>query len=95
MDFSQFFFPGYDLKIKARNASFETLPLGLTAIANIDAIISGKDTVKIDGNIEILDATLFYEFATADIGESITDESGPVMMYDLTIPIRNQALFQN
>ena len=95
MDFNHFFSPGYNLKVKARGASFKTLPLDIVGMGNIDIAISGKDTVSIEGIVEALDTKVFYEFLTMDVGESLPLELGTVMVYNLTIPIRGQALFQN
>ncbi|MEE3188676.1 MAG: translocation/assembly module TamB domain-containing protein, partial [Candidatus Neomarinimicrobiota bacterium] len=48
-----------------------------------------------EGMVEALDTKVFYEFLTTDVGESLPLELGTVMVYNLTIPIRGQALFQN
>ena len=95
IDLSQFFSPYYNLKIIGRGSSFKILPIDVTGISNIDVIVSGRDTVFIDGTIETMDATLFYEFTTADVGESNNQGEGPIVVYDLTFPLRERVLFQN
>lgn len=95
MDFTQFFHPGYDLRVKGKEVSFKTLYLDISGQSNVDVSIVGKDTVEIAGTIEALDANVFYEFTTEDLGTAIQEETGTVMSYQLTIPIRGSAVFQN
>jgi len=95
IDFTQFFSPLYNLKVIARKASFKTLPIDIVGMGNVDVTITGRDTVIIEGTIEALDTKVFYEFSTTDVGESLPQELGTVMVYNLTIPIRGSAFFQN
>jgi hypothetical protein len=95
MDFTQFFNPGYDLEVKSKEASFKTLYLDITGQSNMDVTITGRDTVTIGGAIEALDANVFYEFTTEELGTALPEETGTVMAYQITIPIRGNALFQN
>ena len=95
IDFSLFFSPSYDLKIKGEGSSFKILPIDVTGLSNLDIEVSGRDTVFIDGTIEAMNATLFYEFTTADVGESINQDHGPIIVYNLTFPLRERVLFQN
>jgi len=95
MDFTSFFNPGYNLRAKAEDASFKTLYLDISGLGNLDVSIVGRDTVEIAGAIETLDANVFYEFTTEDVGTAIQEETGTVMSYQLTIPIRGSAFFQN
>lgn len=95
MDFTQFFNPGYDLHLKGKEASFKALYLDVTGQSNVDVTISGRDTITIAGTIESLDANIFYEFSTQEMGTALPRETGTVMSYQLNIPIRGTALFQN
>ncbi len=95
IDFSKFFNPKYNLMIKASEASFQTLKMDILGLANLDLSIVGKDTVAINGIIEALDATVFYEFTTEDVGTALTEELGTIMSYQLNIPIKESILFQN
>ena len=95
IDFTQFFNPGYDLHLKGKEASFKALYLDITGQSNVDVTISGRDTITIAGTIESLDANIFYEFTTEEIGTALPQETGTVMSYQLNIPIRGTALFQN
>jgi hypothetical protein len=95
MDFSQFFNPKYDLQIKGDETSFKTLYLDIVGQSNLDLTIVGKDTITVAGIIEALDANIFYEFTTEEMGTSLPKEQGTVMSYQLTIPIRESVLFQN
>ena len=95
MDFTQFFNPGYDLHLKGEEASFKALYLDITGQSNVDVTISGRDTITIAGTIESLDANIFYEFTTEEMGTALPQETGTVMSYQLNIPIRGTALFQN
>tara|TARA_B100000686_G_scaffold144086_1_gene151604 strand:+ start:28889 stop:32680 length:3792 start_codon:yes stop_codon:yes gene_type:complete len=95
IDFSQFFSPSYNLTVKANEVSFKTLPIDIIGVGNVDILISGKDTVNIEGIIETLDAKVFYEFLTTEVGETLPQGSGTIISYNLNIPIRGQALFQN
>ena len=95
IDFTQFFNPGYDLHLKGEEASFKALYLDITGQSNVDVTISGRDTITIAGTIESLDANIFYEFTTEEMGTALPQETGTVMSYQLNIPIRGTALFQN
>ncbi len=95
IDFTQFFNPGYDLHLKGKEASFKALYLDITGQSNVDVTISGRDTITIAGTIESLDANIFYEFTTEEMGTALPQEIGTVMSYQLNIPIRGSALFQN
>ena len=95
MDFTRFFKPGYDLHVKGKEASFKTLYMDITGQSNLDVTITGRDTITIAGTIETLDANIFYEFATEDVGIALSKETSTVMAYQINIPIRGTALFQN
>ena len=95
IDFTQFFNPGYDLHLNGKEASFKALYLDITGQSNVDVTISGRDTITIAGTIESLDANIFYEFTTEEMGTALPQETGTVMSYQLNIPIRGTALFQN
>jgi len=95
IDLEDFFSPNYFITINAENASFKTLPVDIVGLCNLDINITGKDTIKIDGTVETMDAKIFYEFNTKDIGESYTDVIYPVMVYNILIPIQGEVLFQN
>ena len=94
VDLSQFFKPKYDLSVKAKDASYELLSVDISGLANLDLKISGRDTVEISGKIESIDAKIFYEFNTEEIGTAL-DDNGIVMSYNLNIPLRSSAFFQN
>jgi autotransporter translocation and assembly factor TamB len=61
----------------------------------LDIAIFGRDTVSITGKIEPQEVNVFYEFATEDIGSAIAEDQGIIMSYNLNIPLRNKAFFQN
>ena len=92
---AKFFHPHYNLKLLSKDASFRLLFLDITGKTNLDLSISGRDTVYISGKIEPEDVNVFYEFATEDIGTAIVKDQGTTMSYDLNIPLRNRAFFQN
>ena len=69
--------------------------MDITGQSNVDVTISGRDTITIAGTIESLDANIFYEFSTEEMGTALPRETGTVMSYQLNIPIRGTALFQN
>ena len=94
IDFSQFFSPNYNLSIKAKEASYRLLFLDIYGLSNLDLTVSGRDTIEISGEIESLDANIFYEFSTEEVGSAITEED-IVMSYNLNIPFRSSAFFQN
>ena len=94
IDISQFFKPKYNLSIKAKDVSYELLSIDISGLANLDLNISGRDTVEIVGKIESIDAEIFYEFNTEEIGTAL-DDNGVVMSYNLNIPLRSSAFFQN
>ncbi len=95
IDFSEFFNPDYDLRIKAKDASFQLLFLDISGSSNLDLTIAGKDTVYIDGMIETTEARVFYEFTTEDVGTIIQGEEDNVLAYNLNIPLRGKSYFRN
>ena len=95
MDFSKFFNPGYDLNIKANEASYRLLALDVSGLSNLDISVVGKDTVTISGTVETLDAKVFYEFTTEDVGTALDEQDKTVMVYNINIPIKGNAFFQN
>jgi len=95
MDFSEFFNPGYNLKVKAEDASFQLLFLDISGNSNLDLTIAGKDTVFIDGMIEVTEANVFYEFSTEDVGTVIQSEDDNILAYNLNIPLRGKSYFRN
>ena len=95
IDLSKFFYPYYNLKVNAKKASFRLLALDIHGQTNLDLTIIGRDTVSIIGEIEPQEINIFYEFATEDIGSAITEHQGTILSYNLNIPLRNKAFFQN
>ena len=95
IDLTKFFEPYYNLKVNAKKASFRLLSLDIYGQTTLDIAISGRDTVSITGKIEPQEVNVFYEFATEDIGSAIAKEQGIIMSYNLNIPLRNKAFFQN
>ena len=95
MDFAKFFDPGYDLKVRATNASYKLLFLDIEGNSNLNLSIVGKDTVLIDGIIETQEANVFYEFSTEYVGTAMQDNQGSILAYNLNIPIIGSAFFKN
>jgi len=95
INFSKFFKPDYNLKISSTNSSYRLLAFDISGQSNLDISITGRDTIAIDGTIETQDANIYYEFTTEDVGTAIEKEQSTVMSYNLNIPIRGKALFQN
>ena len=95
INLNKFFNPHYNLKLKSKNASFKLLFLDIYGETNLDLSIFGRDTVYISGKIEPEEVNVFYEFATEDIGTAIVEDQNTVMSYNLNIPFRNKAFFQN
>jgi len=99
IDFTKFFEPDYNLlvsSINKKNIYVEAIPIDLNG--NVDSLnisIIGRDTVSISGTIEVVDATLFHEFISEDIGSMLTAGDGIVMSYSLNIPIKDEGKFQN
>ena len=95
IDFSKFFNPKYDLKIKAREASYELLFFNISGKSNLNLSLIGKDTVSLSGTIETQEAKVFYEFSTEEIGTTLKKGGDNVFSYNLNIPIVGTAYFQN
>ena len=95
LDFSKFFDPVYDIKIKSVNASYKLLFLDIYGESDLDLTISGRDTVLIAGKIETQKANVFYEFNTEDVGTLIQQDNENIFAYNLNIPIRGEAYFNN
>jgi len=99
IDFSKFFEPDYNLSVNSinnRNIYIEVIPIDLSG--NLDSLnisITGRDTVNISGLIEAVDATIFHEFISEDIGSTLSEDEGVVMSYSLNIPIKDEGKFQN
>ena len=99
IDFSKFFEPDYNLSVNSinnRNIFIEAIPIDLSG--NLDSLnisISGRDTINISGLIEAVDATIFHEFISEDIGSTLVEDEGVVMSYSLNIPIKDEGKFQN
>ena len=99
IDFKSFFKPNYNISVESINQNeiyIETLPIDLIGFADsINVSIYGKDTVNIEGDIEIVDITLFHEFIFADVGTSLSNKDGLTMSYSLNVPIKGEGKFQN
>ena len=99
IDFSKFFEPNYDLiisSIKNKYIYLDAIPIDITGIIDsMDVKVFGKDTVNITGLVEVDEATLFHEFISEDIGETLVSSDGVVMSYSLNIPIKDEGKFQN
>ena len=99
IDFSKFFKPNYNLSVNSinnRNIYIEAIPIDLEGnLDSLDISIMGRDTVNISGLIEAVDATIFHEFISEDIGSTLEEEEGVVMSYSLNIPIKDEGKFQN
>ena len=63
--------------------------------SDLDLTISGRDTVLIAGRIETQKANVFYEFNTEDVGTLIQQDNENIFAYNLNIPIRGEAYFNN
>ena len=95
INLNKFFNPLYNLKLKSKNASFRLLFLDIYGQTNLDLSVFGRDTIYIAGKIEPEEVNVFYEFATEDIGTAIVEDQNTIMSYNLNIPFRNRAFFQN
>ena len=95
INLNKFFNPHYNLKFKSKNATFRLLFLDIYGETDLDLSIYGRDTVYIAGKIEPEEVNVFYEFATEDIGTAIVEDQNTIMSYNLNIPFRNRAFFQN
>ena len=95
IDFSKFFEPFYNLKVKSDEVSFKTLYLDIDGESKLDLAIVGRDTINITGKIEANDVRVFYEFSNEELGTAISDEKGIILAYKLVIPIRGESYFQN
>ena len=95
IDFSKFFEPFYNLKVKSDEVSFKTLYLDIDGESKLDLAIAGRDTINITGKIEANDVRVFYEFSNEELGTAISDEKGIILAYKLVIPIRGESYFQN
>ena len=95
INLNQFFNPQYNLKLESKDATFKLLFLDIYGKTNLDLSIFGRDTVYISGKIDPEEVNVFYEFATEDIGTAIIEDQNTVMSYNLNIPFRNKAFFQN
>ena len=91
----KFFNPNYDLLLKADNASYQLLLLDIAGKSNLNLNISGRDTVLIDGMVEMQEGNIFYEFTTEDVGTPIQNRSENLLAYNLNIPIRGKSYFRN
>ena len=99
VDFSKFFEPDYNLSVNSinnRNIYIEAIPIDLAGNSDsLNISITGRDTVNISGLIEAVDATIFHEFISEDIGSTLAEDEGVVMSYSLNIPIKDEGKFQN
>lgn len=95
MDFTQFFKPRYSIHATGKETSFKALYLDIAGQSNLDVTITGRDTVLIAGTVEVLDANIFYEFTSEEMGIALSDDVRTIMSYQISIPIRGSALFQN
>ena len=99
IDFSKFFEPNYDLNVNSINNKYiylDAIPIDITGIIDsMNVKVFGKDTVNITGLIEVDEATLFHEFISEDIGETLISSDGVVMSYSLNVPIKDEGKFQN
>ena len=99
IDFARFFEPDYNLSINSinnRNIFIDAIPIDLEGnLDSLNILISGRDTVSISGLIEAVDATIFHEFISEDIGSTLVEDEGIVMSYSLNIPIKDEGKFQN
>ena len=99
IDFSKFFEPNYDLIVNSINNKYiylDAIPIDITGIIDsMNVKVLGKDTVNITGLIEVDEATLFHEFISEDIGETLISSDGVVMSYSLNVPIKDEGKFQN
>lgn len=99
IDFSKFFRPDYDLIVNSIDNKYiylDAIPIDITGIIDsMNVKVFGKDTVNITGLIEVNEATLFHEFISEDIGETLISSDGVVMSYSLNVPIKDEGKFQN
>ena len=99
IDFSKFFEPNYDLIVNSVNNKYiylDAIPIDIAGIIDsMNVKVFGKDTVNITGLIEVDEATLFHEFISEDIGETLISSDGVVMSYSLNVPIKDEGKFQN
>ena len=96
--FSKFFEPNYDLIVNSINNKYiylDAIPIDITGIIDsMNVKVFGKDTVNITGLVEVDEATLFHEFISEDIGETLISSDGVVMSYSLNVPIKDEGKFQ-
>ncbi|MBT3300195.1 MAG: hypothetical protein HN657_01700 [Candidatus Marinimicrobia bacterium] len=96
IDLASFFEPKYTLNVQGRDVYFETLPYDIKGLGNVDINISGKDTVRVAGTVEVLDGVIFQEFSFADIGAAEPVAPDEILMdYKLNFPIKGDVVFRN
>jgi len=78
LDFSIFFRPKYDLRITGRDIYFRSLLAEQEGVANINLTVSGRDTINIESEADIIELIVRNEF-TGDA--ELFVESGPNSVY--------------
>jgi len=95
INMTKFFEPYYNLNAKGNNVFFKTLLGDIEGMVNIDVRISGRDTIKIAGGIEAIDAVMYQEFEVNTLSIAELDPSNTIINYKLNFPITGKFVLRN
>ena len=95
INMTRFFEPYYDLSAKGSDVFFKTLLGDIEGMVNIDVGITGRDTIRIAGEIEAIDAVMYQEFEINTLPTAELDPSNTIINYKLNFPITGKFVLRN
>ncbi|MFQ6605662.1 MAG: translocation/assembly module TamB domain-containing protein [Fidelibacterota bacterium] len=94
INLTSFFKPDYNLRIQGENVYVDLLTEDIQGRVNSDITLSGRDTIRFVGDVEIIDVEMFQEFTSTELGEILT-EGSIITEYRINFPIIGKLTFIN
>lgn len=95
MDMEEFFRPNLAYLIAGEDVYVRTLLGEIEGIADLDLSVTGKDTIRIVGDVVPRESVLRIEFGVESTYEDVGPEGGTVTYYALHFPIEENLFIRN
>ena len=95
IDFTKFFEPRYNISANGKDIFYRSLNQDIESYADIDLLITGKDTIDISGTINARNGAIYKEFTTNEINNSSDESKRIITNYNIRFPIEDTFSIRN
>jgi Uncharacterized protein conserved in bacteria len=95
IDFTKFFEPRYNISANGKDIFYRSLNQDIESYADIDLLITGKDTIDISGTINARNGAIYKEFTANEINNSSDESKRIITNYNIRFPIEDTFSIRN